>query len=427
MTTRAPDLRDLLEGNGDRALGAKLERLAKVLRGSRIWLVGGAVRDLLIGRRTRDIDLVALDPLETLVAPIRSGMNSVSDGAHPAFLNHTFELADGFRLDLGRARDETYRAPGALPEVSPAGLGEDLARRDYTVNAMAVPLDRRDGALVDPHDGRDDLKAGLLRVLHPGSFRDDPTRIVRGMRLGALLELRFEPRTQQLAAAAVTKGAFGTLSESRRAAALELLLQNPQLARRAFSSEVGRRFATAIHPQLSYDDAIERRLRRLEQAAGDRWADLNTDERWLPALLALVWELPAAAIEESLARVAIAADKRIRLMRLRATVQEGVEHLSEVDSTRYERFCHLDRMGPIGRLLVYAEGGSRAGKWLHESWLPFAKLELGIAGSDLLASGFVPGPAIGKALAAVRRARINGEIGEQEELGFARAWLEKES
>jgi tRNA nucleotidyltransferase/poly(A) polymerase len=155
-----------------------IARVRAALDGERAYLVGGAVRDLLLGAEHPDLDLAVEGDAVELAR--RLGAEPV---AHERFSTATVDL-DGVRVDLARTRAETYPHPGALPEVEPAPLERDLARRDFTVNAMALPLDGR-GQLVDPHGGRVDLRAGLLRVLHPGSFADDPTRALRAARYAA--------------------------------------------------------------------------------------------------------------------------------------------------------------------------------------------------------------------------------------------------
>src|SRR5206468_7580595 len=118
--------------------------------------------------------------------------------------------SDGTKLDVAQTRAESYPRPGALPEVRPASISEDLARRDFTINAMAFPLSG-DGELIDPHGGLDDLRAGLLRVLHERSFVDDPTRALRAARYAARFEFELEPETARL----LRDADLSTVSEDR--------------------------------------------------------------------------------------------------------------------------------------------------------------------------------------------------------------------
>ena len=155
------------------------------------YLVGGVVRDLLLGREVTDLDVaIEGDPEALTDLP---GFSLERDGL---FLTGRLEQGD-VKIDVAQSRAESYPEPGALPEVRPASITEDLARRDFTVNAMAFPLSGgRD--LLDPHGGLEDLRAGLLRVLHRGSFADDPTRALRAARYAARFGFELEGDTARL-------------------------------------------------------------------------------------------------------------------------------------------------------------------------------------------------------------------------------------
>jgi len=173
---------------------ATLEGVAELrskLSGVDAWLVGGAVRDLLRGEGRADLDIAVVED----AAEVASRLGP-PDTAAEAFGTASVPL-DGVRVDIARARRETYAHPGALPTVEPAPLADDLARRDFTVNAMALPL-FGEVELVDPYSGTADLGAGLLRVLHADSFRDDPTRALRAARYAARLGFEVEPVTLAL-------------------------------------------------------------------------------------------------------------------------------------------------------------------------------------------------------------------------------------
>jgi tRNA nucleotidyltransferase (CCA-adding enzyme) len=154
----------------------------------RTHLVGGTVRDLLLGRRPREFDVVVEgDPGEL------AGRLSSTYVLHDRFGTATLDV-EGARVDIARSRRERYPAPGALPEVEPAGLEEDLLRRDFTVNAMAVSL--HSGELRTAPRAREDLDDRLLRVLHESSFDDDPTRLLRLARYAVRLGFDVEPQTK---------------------------------------------------------------------------------------------------------------------------------------------------------------------------------------------------------------------------------------
>ena len=206
-------------------------------RGARLALVGGSVRDDLLGRRSRDVDLVVEGDARALVggAAGRAALAPLGGELHPtaAFDTVRWHLAGGGHLDLAGARAERYVRPGALPEVSPTDLETDLWRRDFAVNAMALVL-REVGApvaLLDPTGGAADLARGELRALHAASFRDDPTRLWRGHRLAARLGWRWQRQTAVWARLAIRAGASASISAKRCGAELQHVLAEPQAPR----------------------------------------------------------------------------------------------------------------------------------------------------------------------------------------------------
>ncbi|MGB9184942.1 MAG: hypothetical protein WCB67_12835, partial [Solirubrobacteraceae bacterium] len=182
-----------------------------------LHLVGGAVRDLILGHEPRELDLVVENELEPVVRAL--------DGEERQFARFGTATIrrDGFIYDVARARRETYERPGALPTVAPADLASDLRRRDFTVNAIALGVyGAARGGLMAAEHAFEDLDAGQLRVLHPASFLDDPTRLLRLARYASRLGFQVESATLGLAQAAVASGALQTVSGNRLGAELRL-------------------------------------------------------------------------------------------------------------------------------------------------------------------------------------------------------------
>ena len=166
-------------------------------RGLDLYLVGGAVRDLLLDAAQFDVDLVVEGDAIALATELAARLDGRVT-SHPRFGTATVK-GDGYHVDLAGARLELYERPGALPVVSPAQLADDLARRDFTINAMALRLTDSDaGRLIDSYGGQRDLRAGLVRVLHERSFQDDATRILRAVRYTGRLSFRLEQGTERL-------------------------------------------------------------------------------------------------------------------------------------------------------------------------------------------------------------------------------------
>src|SRR3954469_21580085 len=191
------------------------ERLLPALEGlAPAWLVGGAVRDLMLAGQTVDLDIAIEGDAREVARELAARLDGQAV-EHERFGTATVR-AGGLMVDLASTRRESYAAPGALPDVEPATLDEDLGRRDFTINAMAASLDAaRLGELRDPLGGEADLRDGVIRILHPGSFIDDPTRLLRAIRYEARFGFRMDEQTERLAREAIAADALSTVSGAR--------------------------------------------------------------------------------------------------------------------------------------------------------------------------------------------------------------------
>ncbi|MGE5531929.1 MAG: poly-A polymerase, partial [Bacteroidota bacterium] len=186
---------------------ARLRELADlaVASGLRAWLVGGAVRDALLGRDSLDLDVAVEGEARQFAEAVAQewGARMV---AHDRFGTYIIEAGE-WHLDIATSRRETYARAGALPLVEPGSLDDDLRRRDFTINAMALPLGADLDQLYDPLGGLRDLRQGLVRGLHPATFLDDPTRIIRAARYAARFGCRLDEKTQEWLGAALAEDA----------------------------------------------------------------------------------------------------------------------------------------------------------------------------------------------------------------------------
>lgn len=339
--------------------------------GSPLYIVGGAVRDALLGRRLGDLDLV----VEGELGPLLVGLGA--EGIeHQRFGTATIRLG-GRALDLARSRRESYPRPGALPVVEPAPIRVDLARRDFTINALALPLgapaEQAPPELIDPYDGIADLEAGLLRVIHAGSFSDDPTRALRAARYAARLGFGLEPET----GAQLRATDLGTVSADRIAA------------------EWGR---------IAAEDSALAAFSSLRD-----WGLLSVEERWLELAGAVdrigstpPWRdegLRAAALIEALGAEPIIEQIEALAGARPARPSEAVELASA-----WER-------RPVMLLLARAAGAEWLDRWLTE----WRGVRLRIDGSDLIERGVLAGPAMGRALKGTLAGVLDGEISDSRE------------
>jgi len=357
-----------------------------------VYLVGGGVRDLLLGGRPLDLDLV----VEGDPAPVAAALGG-DVRTHDRFGTSTV-VVDGFTYDLARSRRETYAHPGALPDVSPAPLSEDLLRRDFTVNAMAVALvGPAAGSLESAPLALDDLERHSLRVLHDASFIDDPTRALRLARYASRLEFEIEPHTHALLDSALDARAIETVSGSRIGAELRLLgrERDPVSALRSLG-ELG--IAHAIHPALGLDDEpLARRALALLPDDGRRdWLALVLAARHVPPP-ELAYLLATLAFEAADRGAILAAATKAPAL---AGALERARRPSEV----------ADAVGDGGPELVSLAGAlgpeRQAREWLGR--LRHVQLEIG--GNDMIEAGVGQGPAIGLGLHAALSAKLDGRV-----------------
>jgi len=228
-----------------------------------LYLVGGAVRDLLLGRPNLDFDLVVEGDAPQLARQLAKA-SAEKVVTHPRFGTAKFRR-DDLSIDLVTARSETYPRPGALPEVEPGTIGDDLLRRDFSINAMAIHLSPDSfGQLFDPHAGRPDLERGLIRVLHDRSFIDDATRMLRALRYEHRLGFQLEQHTEMLMRR--DKSMLETISGDRIRHELELIL-NEEHPERTLHRAEALGVLQEIHPSLSGDGWLAERFAQARQLA----------------------------------------------------------------------------------------------------------------------------------------------------------------
>ncbi|MDP8230546.1 MAG: hypothetical protein P9L93_05530 [Candidatus Gorgyraea atricola] len=209
-----------------RKVSMLVETLGKIAdeEGVRVYMVGGPVRDLLLNVSNYDLDFV----VETDAIKFSEVLNKTLKGAltvHKAFGTATVARKD-LRIDIVTARRESYEHPAAYPDVEPATIKEDLFRRDFTINAMAIIINKRNfGELADLYGGLGDLKKGIVRVMHDKSFMDDPTRIFRAVRFSTRLNFKIESHTKGLMKEAVAAGFLGEVNRGRIKKEMELFLK----------------------------------------------------------------------------------------------------------------------------------------------------------------------------------------------------------
>ncbi len=432
MAATAAALRRELEPAAAALLNAVLGEAER--RRIAVWLVGGPVRDLLLRRPLRDVDLV-------LELPEEGGVEAFARAAAPADARVTEYARFGTvhvatseaALDLAAARRERYARPGALPTVEPAPIEEDLGRRDFTVNALALALTAaaRSGrpALLDPGGAIADLEARVLRVFHARSFHDDPTRALRAARIGLRIGFRLSRASRSALRDALRDGAFGAVSGDRFRREIEKLFaeatlgQDPAAALRLLGEW---HVLGGLEPGLVVPRSAAPSLRRLGRAAEEIPEALGTERPWVAGLAAWLAELDATLRQRTLRRLAVrgeAAERIAAFPKRRAQWQRALERArgrGAVDAV----------LGPLDAesLLAFWSGADpaarrRIARWIRED----RERQPPVTGADVVAAG-VTGPAVGAALSRIRAAFLDGAVREREDaLALAREVAAREA
>jgi tRNA nucleotidyltransferase (CCA-adding enzyme) len=357
--------------------------------GLRAFLVGGTVRDLLLDRASLDVDVAVEGDAVSLARALADRENAITLAKTTVFGTATLK-AGGSSLDLVTARAETYARPGALPRVRPSTIDDDLQRRDFSINAMAVQLtEPAAGKLIDPTGGITDLRIGLIRVLHDGSFADDATRILRAARYESRFGFRLEERTLDLLRSHVNfvETISGTRLRREFARTLEEAEPERALLRLDKLGVLG-----AVHSSLAFTDEQADAMVRLRELCAPP----------LAAWPVFAWN---AASAPNFAR-------RLALTRLQAEAVGAIPEAlgaarSISDTAPPSRVAHLLDAFPVATVFALAamSNNPRIADYLTSS----RGTRPVLTGEDVIAAGVPRGPDVALALERLRAARLDGE------------------
>ena len=394
-------------------------------RGEKLCLVGGAVRDAILGAPGPDIDLILEGDVrrfaeETAVA---LGLDCIR---HDAFGTATLSSANGLRVDVAGARSETYSQPGALPHVTPDTIDADLRRRDFTVNAMAASmLPLGFGELLDPFNGACDIEHMLLRVLHANSFIDDPTRILRGFRFSD--RFGFEEGTEKLVRDALKKRVFDTVSGVRIKKELRLIFEARSRGR---ILETCREFGVggAIQEGFEFKTGLFYPDDRVAEAWEALYETGRASEYWAAGLAAAA----AGAKPETLRALAerlgfTNAETEAMMLTNEASDPMYLEILGNTCARQSQIAELLENIPPEALVYLYAAGGEMVRVNITIYMRVVRHIRLTISGDDLIARGYKPSRRFSEALSEILRRKRDGFLtGAGEELRLAELLLKKE-
>lgn len=418
-------------------------------QGWQLYLVGGAVRDLLLSSpnqpfAVKEFDLV-VDGVDTTTKAAGVALATTLQQAYPETQLQVYgqfqtaaliwpsgsELA-GFSVDIATARSEFYPYPAANPEVEASSIRQDLYRRDFTINALAVRLTRQgfqsqpSGELLDFFGGVVDLRDRQIRVLHPNSFIEDPTRIFRAVRFATRLGFEIGEHTEGYIRHAIASGIYTQVqAENNKAPALQSRLKNE--LRYIFKTSNWARALTllahldalqCIHPQLQIDQQWWRRV-----WLAIRWHTIFERAQpdisiWLLILEVLIAALPATE------RCPVAAN-----LHLSESTQHRLKNLDLLLRTLEDQPMHaapsqiaalLQPHSVSGLILAGAYSNIRIRRWLWQYLSEWRTQKPCLTGKDLIQLGYQPGQSFKAMLAAIWAATLDGEL---QDLDQAKGWV----
>jgi tRNA nucleotidyltransferase (CCA-adding enzyme) len=381
-----------------------------------LYVVGGAVRDLVLGRASVDLDLAVdadVEPIAKALAEALGGRSVIYERFGTATVT-----GSAFALDLVRTRRETYARPGALPDVAAGTIEDDLARRDFTINAMALRLSR-EPAIIDPNGGLHDIATRHLRVLYEASFQDDPTRMFRAMRYAARLHFNLETHSAQWLQRDLAY--IDTLTGQRIRRELQLLFEEdtaPEAALLADRDGILR----AVHPALGLAESLAQRWRAALDAS---YYYSPRDELGLLLIIDSYSQSNPAEISQRLA-----LDGRFsRALRDFVRLWDETNGSTKLAAMRNNPVGVVELLDPLTPSVVWAASiitNGLASQTCLEYLSNWRHVSSQLRGDDVIALGVQPGVAVGDALRELRNAHLRGEAtSRDDEEAVVRALLQK--
>ena len=395
-----------------------MEAAAKLAteQGQKLYLVGGVVRDLLLGKPNSDLDLVVEGDAVALARKLAE-LKSAKITTHPRFM--TAKLTWGeFSVDFTTARSETYAKPGALPTIKPSSIEDDLFRRDFTINAMAIRLNKRSyGELIDRYRGQSDLEQRLIRVLHERSFSDDATRIWRGLRYQQRLDFQLEETTLKLLRRDTPK--LDTISGDRIRYELECLFSEAEpekvLAR---AGELG--VLRKLHPKLEGNGWLGRTFEKARKHSAPSVPSFGL------YLALLTYRLDSQECDKL--SLYLRLPKPVgQIVHDAAVLKEKLKMLAYPELTSSHVYRILHRFSPAAITAISIATASPIACQHLEIYLHKLRyVKPALKGSDLLKMGITPGPQVGESLTRLHEAKLDGKaLTRQYEEALVQEWLDK--
>ena len=390
-----PDIKELLQKIGEMSASQR----------TRAYLVGGVVRDMILGRGVKDLDILVEGRAIEFAKKVKEEIGGELT-THQRFGTATLKLPEGLEIDFTSARREFYIRAGVLPTVESGSLREDLFRRDFTINALALSLHPREfGFLIDYFGGWDDLQNKRIRVLHSLSFWEDPTRVLRAIRLEAKLGFKMDEWTENLARDAIRAQSFAPLSGDRLREELILLLEENPIPCLLRMEEMG--LSQAIHPKARLDEQTLKRL-------GKECLEGLNIEKWLLYLYPLLGKLNEEELRRVTYRLRFTSSQREKLLSL-ANVDSTSQRLSATHLKRSEIYEILKDFPLETIIWIKVKGDKRVKRRVCLFLEKLRNISLETNGEELKRLGIPEGPALGRVLRELFNAKLDGKIKTKED------------
>ncbi len=413
---RTKSVRKLLDEKVPQKVLAILKKAGEIAeqRGESIYLVGGAVRDLLLRDTNLDVDLVVEGegiPFSRRLAEEFPGCRVRS---HEKFGTAVMLFPDGFKIDIATARLEYYERPGALPTVETSSIKRDLYRRDFTINTLAVCLNPpRFGQVLDFFGGARDIKEKVIRVLHNLAFVEDPTRIMRAIRFSSRFGFTISKHTATLMRGALKMRVFENVEGKRIANELIHILEERSPIS-CLQVMAGYGVLSAIHPALVFDDRIRNLFDSIASVLS-WWKYLfikDKVESWRVYMLALTDALSQEDYVNVLNRLAFPGSVCQKAILERVEMRKAMAFFASNHTMRPSEAVQVLKGFSLETLLFMMAKTSRdlTRKWISEYISSLRYVKPLLSGHDLKEMGFEPGPVFSEILSMLRDARLNGEV-----------------
>ncbi len=393
-----------------------------------VFLVGGVVRDLLLGVPNLDLDIVVegegIEFARLLTRELKGRVRS-----HRKFGTAVVILPTGRRIDVATARTEFYEYPAALPTVEVSSIRQDLYRRDFTINAMAIALTgERFGELLDYFGGLRDLERRHVRILHNLSFVEDPTRIFRAVRFEQRYGFQLELQTEILARRAVEMEIVGKLTNARvRDELIDIFSEPCPLPLKAVERLEGLGALRTLHPDLAVSPAMRGRYRLLARHSDEALRLVGEGaKKWIPSLAAMLEDLPLQEAEKWCHQMRFKREDADAVLQCLRRVPEIIKIFSTEEPSPSRVVDFLDPLVGEALAYLYVLGGPGPRKLVMSYLKRWKNMTTEISGRDLADLGLKPSRAYAEILARVRADKLDGKVkGREDELKLARRLVKK--